>query len=74
MRAPAPEIRKINIQTRSGYMRRNESFWIWGDDSLDEARTEQFGSLIRAAEFRRVFLHRIILPGLKRQHALNATN
>jgi hypothetical protein len=55
-------------------MRRNESFWIWGDDSLDEARTEQFGSLIRAAEFRRVFLHRIILPGLKRQHALNATN
>jgi hypothetical protein len=45
MRAPAAEMRKINIQTRSGYMRRNESFWMWEGESLDEARTKQFVEL-----------------------------
>jgi hypothetical protein len=45
MRAPAAEMRKINIQTTSDYMSRNESFWIWEGESLDEARTEQFVKL-----------------------------
>jgi hypothetical protein len=45
MRAPAAEMRKIIIQTRSDYMSRNESFWMWEGKSLDEARTEQFVEL-----------------------------
>jgi hypothetical protein len=70
MPAPAAEMRKINIQTRSGYMSRNEIFWMWEGESLDEARTKQFVELGASSRVSRIFLPRIILPELKRQDVM----
>ena len=51
-------------------MRRNESFWMWEGESLDEARTKQFVELGSSSRVSRIFLPRIILPELKRQDVM----